>query len=153
MDERRAKPGKRVDRILPCVDLNLCSDGEIVHQAELLRYVTLLGKAFRGRGMDQHLRDLRVYYLALRHGLTSNKLEIRWSDAFVIEWMKTLCVPPFEKAYPLRPRGGACPRCPQGASPSICTDCVFPGGARMRCQTCGAQWLEDELPPWTQRRG
>jgi len=44
--------------------------------------------------MNQHLRELRVYYLALRRRLTSDKLQLNWSEAFVIDWMKTLRVPP-----------------------------------------------------------
>lgn len=102
--------------------------------------------------MDQHVRDLRIYYLALRHRLTSNKLQLNWSEAFVIEWMKTLRVPPFERSYPLRARGAPCPSCPDTAASSVCTDRVFPGGARMRCQNCGCEWLEEEAPAWVQRR-
>jgi len=114
--------------------------------------VTLLGRAFRARGMDQHLRDLRIYYLALRHRLASNKLQLNWSEAFVIEWMKTLRVPPFERSYPVLTRGAACPRCPKTHAASVCTDRVFPGGARMSCQICGCEWLEEEAPAWVQRR-
>jgi len=122
-----------------------------MRREELLHHVILLGKAFSARGMDQHLRDLRVYYLALRHGLTSNKLQLNWSEAFVIEWMKMLRVPPFENSYPVLARGEPCPRCPSTAGSSVSTDCVFPGGARMRCQNCGCEWLEHEAPTWVQR--
>jgi hypothetical protein len=103
--------------------------------------------------MEQHLRDLRVYYLAIRHRLTSNKLQVNWSEAFVIEWMKILRVHPFEDSYPLLARGAPCPRCPTADAAAVCTDRLCPGGARMRCQTCGCEWLEQEGPAWVQRRG
>jgi len=96
----------------------------------------------RRRSCQGALRDLRVYYIALRRGLTSNKLALNWSEAFVIDWMKTLRVPPFESTYPLLARRAPCPRCPSSEASSVCTDRVFPGGARMRCQTCGCEWLE-----------
>ncbi len=123
-----------------------------MRREELLHHVTKLGRAFRARGMNQHLRELSVYYLALRHRLTSDKLQLNWSEAFVIDWMKTLRVPPFEITYPLRGRGAPCPKCPAAEGASICTDRLFPGGARMRCQSCGSEWLEQEAPPWIQRR-
>jgi len=123
-----------------------------VRREELLRHVTQLGRAFRARGMNQHLRDLRVYYLALRRRLTSDKLQLNWSEAFVIDWMKTLRVPPYENTYPLRAHGAPCPKCPTAEGASIVTDRLFPGGARMRCQSCGSEWLEQETPVWIQRR-
>jgi hypothetical protein len=101
------------------------------------------------RGMEQHASNLRIYYLAIQRRLApGNKVDLRWSESFVVEWMKTLRIPPYQSAYECRPRGSACARCvvPRGASPSACTECVFPGGARMRCQTCGSVWLEDERP-------
>jgi hypothetical protein len=122
---------------------------------ELLQHVVRLGRAFTGRGMEAHARMLRLYYLALRHGLASPRQPLRLSisaDA-VIEWLKTLRVPPFEATYPVRPRGTGCASCrPGGQAPMLVTEVVFPGGARMRCNTCGAVWLEQEPPDWRMRR-
>ncbi|MCI0571681.1 MAG: hypothetical protein L0Y66_13090, partial [Myxococcaceae bacterium] len=64
---------------------------------------------------------------------------------FVLDWLRTLRVPPFARDFPLRPRGAHCPRCVQrGAQPSTRTELVYPGGARMRCGTCEAVWLEED---------
>lgn len=115
---------------------------------DLLVLVTALGKEFRRRKMRDHLTRLRVYYFALRHGLTTsqgNGLDVHWSERFVIDWMKTLRVPPFDAALPVRPRGAKCEGCEKtGAQPWVYTDGLFPGGVRMRCQTCGDVWLEHE---------
>lgn len=119
-----------------------------MRREELIVLVEALGRAFTERNMRDHLRRLRVYYLALRHGLTTgaHALDIQWSERFVIDWMKTLRVPPFALALEQRPRGAACRRCPKaGDQPWVYTDGLFPGGVRMRCQTCGEVWLEPEL--------
>lgn len=109
--------------------------------------VEALGREFSQRGMRDHLARLRVYWFALKHGLTTgaNALDVHWSERFVIDWMKTLRVAPFDRALEQRPRGAKCKQCPtSGAQPWVYTDGLFPGGVRMRCQTCGDVWLEPE---------
>jgi len=114
----------------------------------LLACVARLGEEFRRRGMREHVRRLRLYFLAVRHGLLKgpNELDVRWSESHVVEWMKAFRLPPFEAALEVRPPGGGCPRCglAQGTVPSGRTELVFPGGAKLRCQSCGGAWLELE---------
>lgn len=134
-----------------------------MERTDLLGLVAALGKAFTRRGMSQHVRLLRIYYWALERGLTSqtHELNVRWSEAFVLEWLKTLRVPPFDRAYPLLPRGTPCQTCAKtpGLQSALVTDVVFPGGARVRCQGCNCAWIEDEkaeaalaTPSWRDRR-
>ncbi len=113
---------------------------------ELLPLVVRLGRAFARRGMREHALKLRLYYFALRHKMTrGNDLEVRWSERLVVDWMKTLRVPPYDSALPIRPRASSCTSCKQrGQQPWIFTDGVFPGGVRMRCQSCGEIWLEED---------
>ncbi len=115
---------------------------------QLLEHVKALGREFGRRGMRQHVQRLRVYYLALERGLTtaSNELDVKWTEPFVIEWLKTLGVAPFQQAYPVRSRGARCTRCPDagtGQAP-LFTESQFPGGTKMRCQRCGTVWIERE---------
>lgn len=119
----------------------------MVPRAELLHYVERLGREFVRRGMNDHARRLRLYYLALKHGLTTkgNDVEFRWSEAFVVEWMRTLKVPPYKDDYPSRPRNSKCLKCNDRSSqPSITTVGSLPDGAKMRCGTCGAIWIETD---------
>ncbi|MHB8877822.1 MAG: hypothetical protein ACYC8T_29365 [Myxococcaceae bacterium] len=113
---------------------------------QLLAHVTALGREFVRRGMRQHVQRLRLYYLAVKKGLASpsNELDVKWNEPFVIEWLKILQVAPFDGAYPVRPRGSRCVRCPEtrNEQASLFTDTNFPGGSKMRCQACGAVWLE-----------
>ena len=95
--------------------------------------------------MPGHAQKLRIYFLALdKHLLPRNlELEVKWSRAQVIDWMKTFRLPPFEQALPVRAAGGGCGRClKQESQPQVRTERVFPNGARMRCDGCGAVWLE-----------
>lgn len=114
----------------------------------LLEHILALGDAFKRRGMDEHVRRLRLYFLAVRHGLTKGRreLDVKWSEAHLVAWMQTLQVPPYERALELRKPGGGCPSCGagQGTVPSVQTELVFPGGARMACRGCGRLWLELE---------
>lgn len=113
----------------------------------LLEQVRLLGREFVRRDMQVHARKLRVYYLALRHGLVgeSHELDVHWNGPFVRTWLETLQLPPFEKALPSRPRGSLCAACHrEGAQPSTRTELLFPGGARMRCSTCDGAWIESD---------
>lgn len=117
----------------------------MVPKPELLTYVKLLGREFVRLGMDAHAKRLRLYYLALKHGLTTrgNDVDFRWSEEFVVEWMKTLKLPPYSSEYPTRPRSSPCAKCKDRSSqPAITTVSVLPYGAKMRCGTCGAVWLE-----------
>lgn len=113
---------------------------------QLLSYVELLGREFVHREMDAHARKLRLYYLALRHGLTQGAfdVDVHWSEQMVLDWLKVLGVPPFESAYPRRPRRSACSRCKAVPSQQsvIHTEMVFPGGSKVRCFTCGEVWIE-----------
>ncbi len=109
--------------------------------------VQVLGRAFVRRGMREHAEKLRVYYLALRKGLTEGpqeKLEVKWSAPFVRDWMRTLRLPPYQNDFPLRSRGAGCFRCPRSVNTaaSVHLELSLPTGARMRCQSCGAVWLE-----------
>ena len=119
----------------------------------LLHLVTRLGQAFTARGMGAHARMLRVYFLALRHGLADSRNAVRVSltEEAVLEWLRTLRVPPFdspeEGGYRVQRRGEGCGTCAaRGETPTVITDAVFPGGARMRCRSCGSLWLEEDAP-------
>jgi hypothetical protein len=115
----------------------------------LLEYVERLGREFVRRRMPQHAQKLRLYYLALQRGLASprHEVDVRWSEPFVLEWLRTLKVPPYADAYPVRPSGAPCPRCAQrGAQSATRTELVFPGGVRMRCGTCETVWIEEDGP-------
>jgi hypothetical protein len=123
-------------------------------RAELLKFVVALGREFRRRGMQEHAKKLRLYYLAVKSGLTVgvHEADLHWSEEFTIEWMKTLRLPPFENDFPLHPQGWRC-RCPTAASAPApaSVELTFPGGARKRCPACRAVWLELdqlELPAW-----
>ncbi len=116
-------------------------------RTELLEHVRRLGQTFRRKGMEEHAKKLRLYYLALSRGLTSSathELDIHWSAGFVREWMRTLRVPPYDAVYPLRPAGAGCERCGRklGHKSDVITECAFPGGARKRCRSCDGVWLE-----------
>lgn len=115
---------------------------------ELLRYVERLGVEFLRREMDAHVKKLRVYYLALKRGLTQGRheLDVHWSEALVIEWLKLLKLAPFDQAYEVRPKRAPCRACAQKRDhqSSVHTDMVFPGGSKMRCFACGAVWIEHD---------
>ena len=119
-----------------------------MRRTELLEWVERLGREFRRRGMDEHLRPLRVYYLALRHGLTTGRLDVAWSAEHTRLWLEALRLPPFEDVLASRPLGTVCPRCgPElrrsgEAIPAARRRLAFPGGARVECLGCHAAWLE-----------
>ena len=125
-----------------------------MQRESLLQLVTRLGHAFTARGMGAHARMLRVYFLALRHGLADSRNAVRVSltEEAVLEWLRTLRVPPFdspeEGGYRVQRRGEGCGTCAgRGETPTVITDAVFPGGARMRCRSCGSLWLVEDAPP------
>jgi hypothetical protein len=115
---------------------------------QLLSYLTRLGKEFQKRQMMEHVGKLRLYYLAVKNGLTSGgnrQVDLHWTQDFTLSWMRTLQVPPFEHDYPVRPRGSHCRRCGDGhGSRTVFVDAVFPGGSRMKCQRCEDSWLEHD---------
>lgn len=116
---------------------------------DLLQRVERLGREFVRRGMDAHARKLRIYYLAVRHRLASpltGEVDVRWSEERVLEWLKLLRLPPYESAYPVRPRGAGCPRCEKSTNDrtALHTEQTFPGGSKMSCHACGAMWLEED---------
>src|SRR3954451_19102255 len=80
---------------------------------QLESFVAQLGREFVRLEMEQHARKLRLYYLALRHGLTQGAfdVDVHWSEKLVLDWMKVLAMPSFEHAYPRRPRRSPCPKC------------------------------------------
>lgn len=119
-------------------------------RSQLLQHVTTLGKEFARRGMDRHAAGLRLYYLALRGGLADRqrRIDLHWSEDFVVEWMRLLQLSPHDGAYPIRPEGAQCERCvaAPGALSSVRTERVFAGGSKMRCDTCKAAWLVLDAP-------
>jgi hypothetical protein len=119
-----------------------------MRRGELLEWVERLGREFQRRGMEEHLRPLRLYYLALRHRLTTGKLEVSWSAEHTRLWLEALRLPPFAEALPRREAGADCPRCGPEQSrageaiPAARRRLVFPGGARVECLGCRSAWLE-----------
>ena len=115
---------------------------------DLLRYVERLGEEFGRREMRAHLEKLRVYYLALKKGLTRGRfeLDVHWSEALVLEWLKLLRIAPFDRSYEVRPKKSPCKQCAVARDQQsvIHTELVFPGGSKMRCFACGAVWIEPE---------
>ena len=63
----------------------------------LMAMVDTLGRALAERGLDRHVEELRVYWLALSRGLASpgQRLNIGWSEALVVEWFRLLRLPPY----------------------------------------------------------
>ncbi len=74
-----------------------------MERARLLELVVALACEFSRRGMPDHCDRLRLYYLALRHGLDSarHRVEIHWDEGLVIEWMRLLRLPPYQDHYPV----------------------------------------------------
>lgn len=117
----------------------------------LLGLVRRLGEEFHRRDMRTHLVPLRIYWLALRHGLVHGEghvLHLSLSEEAVVEWFKLLRLPPYQTAYPVRPGGAACPACgPRAATDGeLTTERTFPGGRKVVCLTCHSAWLEVDSP-------
>jgi hypothetical protein len=115
----------------------------------LLGMVHRLGDEFRRRGMRTHVAPLRVYWLALQHGLVQDEqhaLHLTLSEETVVEWLKVLRLPPYRDAYRVRPTGSACPSCAphQGRIGEVATERTFPEGRKMVCLGCRSVWLEME---------
>jgi hypothetical protein len=76
-------------------------------------------------------------------------VRVSLTEEAVLEWLRTLRVPPFdseaEGGYRVQRRGEGCGTCAaRGETPTVITDAVFPGGARMRCRSCSSIWLEED---------
>jgi hypothetical protein len=95
-----------------------------------------VGRELTKLGLAAHVKRLRRYYADVRAGRPSEV----WTHAMSVEWLRVLRLPPYEHDYPVLPRMSICP-CP---TPQKLTQMVFPGGAKLRCAGCGAQWLELE---------
>ncbi|MGA9522978.1 MAG: hypothetical protein WBV82_16035 [Myxococcaceae bacterium] len=120
-----------------------------MNRSDLILLAVVLGRVFMRLGMKGHAHTLRLYFLALRHGLTQGQrhvVKVDWSEDAVLEWLKVLRVPPYQDAYPVRRRGSGCDRCAPGSGHpvEISTLLTFAGGAKMGCRTCGRAWLELE---------
>ena len=112
----------------------------------LLAMVHRLGEEFRRRGMRTHVTPLRIYWLALRHGLVETEghaLRLTLSEEAVVEWFKLLRLPPYQRAYPVRPSGSTCPACDSGTE-ELTTERTFPEGRKVVCLACRSAWLEVE---------
>ena len=107
----------------------------------LLDLVVRLGREFSRRGMREECRRLRLYYLALEHGLCTrqNRIEVAWDEQLVIEWLRILRVPPHHRHYPVRP-STLCIDCEQRPG-TVVTKLVFPDGACLECLQCGGRWI------------
>lgn len=120
----------------------------VVDRMTLLSLIRRLGEEFARRDMPEHTRRLRLFWLAARHGLLKgqNELDVRWSEAHLLDWLEALRLPPYDVALPARAKGAGCPKCraEPGLVPSGRTVLVFPGGVKMRCQVCAQAWLELE---------
>jgi hypothetical protein len=110
-------------------------------RARLLDLVVRLGREFSRRGMREECRRLRLYYLALDHGLAAgrHRVEVCWDEDLVLEWLRLLRVEPFEGDYPVRPTT-SCASCVNRPG-TVVTTAVFPGGAKLQCLQCGSRWL------------
>ena len=95
-----------------------------------------VGLELRRLGMMKHVERLRRYYADVRAGRAPASGE--WTDDMVTEWAKILRVPPYEGAYPIKPRMARC-ACP---SPKTYTQTVWPGGCKSSCSGCHEVWLE-----------
>jgi hypothetical protein len=112
-----------------------------MEELSLLALVVRLGREFSRRGMREECRRLRLYYLALEHGLCvgKNRIDVAWDEGLVVEWLRILRVPPHDRHYPVR-SSTLCAGCEHRAG-TVVTKLVFPGGARMECLQCGARWI------------
>jgi hypothetical protein len=68
-------------------------------RSRLLPLIAQLGDEFSRRNMADHLRQLRLYYLAVKHRLdVRGRVRVDWSADMVVEWMRTLRLRPYEDA-------------------------------------------------------
>ena len=110
-------------------------------RARLLDLVVALGGEFSRRGMRDECRRLRLYFLAVKHGLAGaqHQIQLHWDEDLVVEWLRLLRIPPFDHHYLVRGET-ACDRCAYQPG-RVVTKAVFPGGSKFECLQCGQQWL------------
>jgi hypothetical protein len=113
----------------------------MMDRSRLLPLIAQLGGEFSRRNMADHLRQLRLYYLAVKHRLdVRGRVQVDWSADMVVEWMRSLRLKPYEDAYPVQRESG-CRYCENRAPGRVITLLVFPGGSKAQCRTCGRVWL------------
>jgi hypothetical protein len=113
---------------------------------DLLAIAPDLDREFRRRGMEVHARELRLWMLARRQGRNPRD---GWSDAFVLEWLRLMRVPPHHTHYIVRRLGDPCPDCatrPEHGSAATFTCVSWEGGQLTECLRCRAVWIS-EAPP------
>lgn len=113
---------------------------------ELDALVRAVGHEFHKRKMADHLRPLRLYWLALNHGLlpSSRLLRVDWDARLTEEWAKLFKLPG-HKPYPEKPRGSRCPcETTQGHPVDTHTAMTLPWGIKVHCRACGSQWIEND---------
>jgi hypothetical protein len=94
--------------------------------------------------MPDHLRLLRIYYLALEHNLVAGgnrSLEVHWTEEMVRDWLAVFRLPPFADRYRILSRDAPCPNCGRASHNGKYTLMTFPGGHKSACRECGEQWL------------
>lgn len=90
-------------------------------------------------GLHEHAACARAHYVRVRDDLPSPvPPDPAWRHTMIVEWARTLRMPPHENDYPVRPRMSGCPACDDSRP---FTTGVFPGGSKHQCG-CGAVWLE-----------
>jgi hypothetical protein len=104
-----------------------------------------LAEFFKQHDKRSHVQQLRRYW---QSRLARKRIEPPlWTEDFVIEWLATIRIPPFDRIYPVRERNAACPKCgaglsgPNGAGSGAKVMGIFPGGHKAQCSTCGQEWL------------
>jgi hypothetical protein len=104
---------------------------------EKLDLAERLGKELARLGLHDHVTRLRAYYRDLKAG-RPHVGPGTWNEAHVVEVAKTFRVPPYEHAYPVRPRMSSC-GC---ETPKKFTSGTLPNGSKHTCASCHATWLE-----------
>jgi hypothetical protein len=93
--------------------------------------------------MDGHLHLLRAFYR--REFVGSRRDPRTWSFDLTLEWLALMRIGPFRRVYLVQHRGAGCPRCASQESrgaPAAWVEVAWPGGAKLRCNTCGQVWLQ-----------
>jgi hypothetical protein len=93
-------------------------------------------------GLHKHAHRLREYYATVRAGRPLRR--DGWGDELVVEWARTLRIPPHENDYPVRTWAERC-GC---LMPRTFTQLTFPGGHVSHCAACKLTWITlDEAVP------
>ncbi|NNC01925.1 hypothetical protein HJC10_03530 [Corallococcus exiguus] len=116
-------------------------------KAELLQHVETLGREIEVRGMTEHVRSLRLYWLALNHDLVEAdlSLKVHATADWVVDWFKLFRLPPHEASFAVRRDEDGCGRCLPGSA-MIRTVTVFPDGYRKTCDACLSEWVVLKSP-------